>query len=985
MQNIFRRVTGWKWFPDADAVNAPEGVLLRADNTIPDRLGARSIRLGSSTLYSGFQEQRVHSLYAPGLQGVTYLLAGVDDQVYRDGASFGETFAGSDDIFFGDDSYQAFMARSTTKKKFDGTNFYNWGIAAPEFAATAVAVDALTSTVASFDSAESPAFNANEGTKTFVNNYAGTANAAMSLVPDATTGRGSVSKTFPADTDYLNISGGSGGPTDLFDIRAWLQDPRRVDKITIMFGLSTGADPFLDDYYYFTFNIRNDGTADAKDPATGSSAAYQVSNTKLLAALTPDEITALQSPEQASAVLKRLGGSVGPTSTSRPDAQQNSPSWGHFTVTRGQFIRVGHTKDRDWSTIRGFKVVYTAVPGATDAIYLDDAIWTGGGDRALTGTFQVGYRFARRFLDTNGNTVYTELSPMSPVSDPVVLRQQTMQITIPATSLSGADPQVDTVWVYLYGGWLNTFYRFVVTSSEVNTGMTIDELTNPSGSNFNQPEERVRLTSHGFTYAPGHGGGGNDLIFTIRKSELEALVDNQPFEPGAVGPPDNIVGIAGPYANRMFVLTEEGWIYPSTMTSPSCFSLYHTLDCRKYGDAHWIVKTANGIYAGFSKDIIRIAGTGAEDEAHIIVDLQAIPTNVANPPVDAMVSTDGNAIFYRSADGLMIFNGATATPVPFAGTSLLWRGERRHESDPVNKSGRFRLGIYNHDLYMLTPEALVSDPAALWKFQSDPEQQWSRFVYPKTFISIYRHPDGRLLAGGTDGSISVLESGNEDFESQISAHILTPISEGENPLARKLTQDFQFHGNTGGSNATITFIKDNDSTTTLQKVISLANAGVYRNNLLDLGLFLKIQLRITGNFNTFTMNAINLQIVQRPQMLMFLDTGPILADQSSESGRHIAWISYVEIDLYSPVDLLLDIYKMDVLHATLPVVVTPNKRDVVTLPMPRGTKAHRVRFVLRTSNPDGVGDIGFECYSFQAKHAVSGVVTELDYTKGENG
>ena len=69
MQNLLSRPIG-KWTPDADEVGAPEGVLLRADNTVPDETGARALRAGSAPLYEGFQEQRVESLYGTEIDGV---------------------------------------------------------------------------------------------------------------------------------------------------------------------------------------------------------------------------------------------------------------------------------------------------------------------------------------------------------------------------------------------------------------------------------------------------------------------------------------------------------------------------------------------------------------------------------------------------------------------------------------------------------------------------------------------------------------------------------------------------------------------------------------------------------------------------------------------------------------------------------------------------------------------------------------------------
>jgi hypothetical protein len=716
MPTLFQKTSNWIWYPDADATNAPSGALLRATNVVPDEQGGASLRAGKTTLYSGFQDTRVQTLHTPALQGSTYRFAGAGQTVYRDGFPLQVEFSGRGDISMGDDAYQAFFARGNTRRKFDGENFHNWGIEAPKSKVTLTAVDAPDAKVASFDSNEKPEFDINEGTSNFVNNYRDKANKALQLIPDSGTGRASCSKKYKAPQDFINIGGSIGGDTDLFDIRVWLEEPRKVDKVTFMFGLTPGDDPFADDYFHFEFLIKNDGKVKLKKEQDTALQAYKASTSRLLAALTPSEITAVQSPEQAGAIVKRLTSLVGQESFERPDSQQNSPAWGHFTVNRSQFKRVGKGNG-DWRTVRGFKIVYTVIPGSTKSLYVDDAIWVGGGARSLTGTFRIGYRFARLFRDTGGNEIYTELSPMSPLSDEITLAQQTMQITIPNFSLQNKDAQVNQCWVYIYGGWLDTFYRVAVTSAFVNSGMTIDELTNPSGGGFDGVDKaraRTRLTSHGFTYTQLNGQGvpagtgPQDLILTLRKTEVDILIENEIFEPGAAGPPENIISIAGPWRGRMFALTQEGWLYVSSAKRPSSFSLYQTIDLRKYGTPYWVVKTTGGVFVGCSEDIIRIAGSGQESSNHVQVDLYAEELNVANPPVDACVTQDGNAILYRSADGLQMFSGHSVEPVPYAGTSLLWRGYDRHGVDRLNTAaGRFRLAVDNHNLYMLAPEESV--------------------------------------------------------------------------------------------------------------------------------------------------------------------------------------------------------------------------------------------------------------------------------------
>ena len=1151
MPSLFRKTSGWRWSPDSDAVNAPEGALLRAHNTIPDEHGSRSLRAGSVAIYTGLQEQRVHSLYTPTLQNTVWRLAGVDNQAYKNGVSFGTEFDGSGDMAFSDDSYQAFIARGKTKKKWDGTTLNNWGISAPNLKPTLVAVDAITANVAIFASTGeddvpttgvSSEFTINEGTSNFVANYASTASAALELIPATGTGRASCSKIFSADIDYQDIGGGVGTETDLFDMRVWLEEPRKVDKVTIMFGLNTGSDPFVDDYYEFTFQIKNDGKVDIKEEQSSAIAAYKASTNRLLLNLDPEEITNVQSPEAAGAIVKRLSSLVGGSSLARSDSAQNSPSWGHFTVTRGQFKRVGKTSGRDWKTVRGFKVVYVSTPGSTESFYLDDAIWTGGGARSLTGTFSVGYRFARDFMDENDNKIYTEMSPMSPLSAELTLSQQTLQITIPSSSLGSKDPQVTQVWFYLYGGWLDTFYRIAVTSAAPATGMTIDDVSGRRGgsTNFDTPSERTRLATMGFSVATSGAGAASDLVVSIVKSELDAMIENEVFEPGAGGPPNNIIDIAGPWGGRQFALTKEGWVYPSSAKRPSSFSLYHTVDLRQYGTPYWAAKTSSGIFVGCSKDIIRIAGSGAESANHITTDLYADPLGVANPPVDDTHAVDGNSIIYRSADGLMMFSGNSSSPVPTAGTSLLWKGYERYSVSPLNiEGGRFRLAIDNHDLYMLAPEAITksstvtitsreqtsplrdeatvvqsghqystgsrvrisgaeqtqyngdfpaivaraitsiarvtttatvtttlehglatddvvvisganqadyngsqtitvtstttftytvddtnspttpatgtitaspqnkffytmllkptvttatgtinsinaTDPVSLWKYQPDQSPpQWERYTYASiTPLSIHREPDGSLLMGTTDGKVNEIEIGTTDRGADIPIEILTPIDEGGNPLSRKVAADFQLHGSTANTAGKVGFRKDGAEDNTTEVDFATSINKVFRSKLSDLGTFLKLQLLITGSFNTFSLQALGVSYRPLPQQVMFLDSGYIIPPD----GTDLAWITDVEFDVQSPVDLTMKIYKDGgVLHDTATISVTANQRDVYRIQPIRGTKGRRLRFTFETTNSSGEGNIGFEPYGLRIRFKGSGNFTELGIGGGDQG
>lgn len=981
MDNLYKAIEGLAWTPDADSINAPAQCVLRADNTVPDVQGARVLRKGSTLKYALPNVSRVHSLYQVHLQGVDYLMAGADNRVFVNGALVGDAFDGTGDIIFGDDAYQSFAARGTVKKKWDGTTLNNWSIDAPALAPVLSAAAAVTASVASFDSAESPAFVINEGTAAFVPDKALTAGAAMQLKPDAGTGRASASKKFVSDQDFFNIATVTGSDTDLFDITVWFQDWRKVDRVTVMFGLGTGADPYADDYYYFDFNIRQQDVVNIKDPKAAAAAAYKVAAQQTLASLSPQDVTNVRSPQEAADVLARLGRYVGPQSRQRIDAQEASPAWGHLSVSRGAFSRQGGTPGRSWSTVRAFKVVFVEIPGSSEVAYFDTAMWTGGGDLSLTGTFTVGYRFARKFTTNNGTKVYYELSPMSPISTPITLNQQSLTVTIPAAALAGKDPQVGEVWTYIQGGWLDTYYRFAVLTATPRTGMQIDDIWSPIGGDFNSPEKRSHLLSWGFSQAPGAGAASADLVFSSGLSELQILIDNEKYVPGTVKAPDNIVAIAGPWQGRMFVLDSQGFLWPSSGESPSSFSFYHAIDLRRYGTPLWLVNTSSGIAAGFSDDIIRIAGTGDETVDRAQVDLYGDPLNVGNPPIDKCVMTDRNAVVYRSADGMMILTGSTLNPVPAAGTSLLWRGQSRHGVSAVNLTGRFRVDVSHHILYTLVSEGTISDPATIWQYNPD-FKQWSRLIYPFTPISVIREmTTGNIYVGTTDGRVMQIETGVQDSGADIAVEIHTPFSDGGDKLRRKDVADIQIHCSTGGKAGLVSFLLDIDADPVWTIPLISAGTGEYRSSIDGIPPFLHAQMRFTGSFSEFILREYNLTYRARPQQTMLLDCGFIIP----ENGGDMAWLTEGRLDVYSMSDLLVYVIRDGVQYGDpLPVVVNPGVRGLYRVVFPKATKARRLQLKVATTAAPGYQDPGFEPYSFRVRHRGSGNMTELLQATGDN-
>ena len=990
MKNLYKRGAPVGWMPDADAVNAPEGALLRADNIVPDETGVLALRRGSTTLrtsLTGQDEQTgVHTIYsaplpAPNPDGTWYDVSACGDRVYvhetaagteRVVDTLGKT--GDGDAVFSDDSYQIFMARGTDKKKWDGETLWNWPIPAPQIAATMAAATAIRTVIATFASTGDTSIPANttaalttpEGTSAFSAGYAGTSNTCVELTPNASTGRASYCKIWTADLDCYKILGNEGGQTDLIDFYVWLEEPRKVDKITIMFGLGTGTDPFIDDYYYFDFNIKNASTVNIKDSASYAAAAYTKSVNIGQSVLEPSDVTNIKTPTEVKEVLNRLGRFAGSRSRERQDSAQASPAWTHFTVTRGQFNRVGNTSGRSWSTVRGAKLIYIAVPGSTEKVRFDDLSIIGGGDRVFVGTFQCVYRFVR------DNGTYLELSPVSPTSTPITLNQQTLSVSLSGAAMGFADPQVTQIWVYLFGGFLDTYYRVaVIQSQQLYSNFSLNEFDPTTDGVQDQQDMRSGIAVE-FRILPGFSPTG-DIILTVRKSELDVLIENVVLEPGAIGIPDNIVAIAGPWLNRLFCVTDEGYVYPTSSTSPSNCSVFHAIDLRRYGDPMWAVTTSGGVYVGFTKDVIRIAGSGDESADRSSLDLYPEPLNIGNPPVDRAVYTDGATVIYRSADGLMSLTGVTVAAVAQGVTSLLWRGYSRHNLDPLNTStGRFRCVVDNQILYLLVTEGTGTSPTALWRVNLV-TRMWSRTYYPAhTLLSLHRPKDGRLLAGTLGGSVLKLEDGVQDDGANIPVRILWPWADGGSPFARKVPFDTQIHANTGDLVGALKITTDGDTAGTSYP-FSTRKDDIYRIDTSAVPTFVKARYEVTGDFFTFRLQGVNTTYRELAQQMMVVDTGYIIPPEPSD----MAWLQEAEVDCMSASDLSLEVYLDDVLYTTQPVTVKPNVRSVYPVPLPRGTKGRRPRLLLRTTAADGSGQIGFECWRMRVRLRGSGNMIEI--------
>lgn len=788
------------WVPDADSVNGPVDGLLRADNLTLDELGAVSLRLGSAKINGvAFADTDVHSLFTASLSGTRYRMAGATNAVYANGSSIASGVAGSGDIAFGSHQGQILFARSTTKKKYDGSTVRNWGITQTGGTPTVAGLAADSKVFATCNSADAEfTWNEDDGTGAgYAAGYDGTANGAIVLRPSTTTGRGTVTKTFGSDQDFTAYSGGQvGSDNDIIEFYVYTNEPVSLLQLRLMIDVnSSSSERFENDYYFFDFDpekpqaVANDDGLSRNYSAQG----YQrrrVRQTILQERNDPggDEVAGVDEIVTVPKLMRQ--------------------GWTRFSVRRSQMQRVGNTTGKDWSSVRAVAFTVRVSGGGTASLLrFDNVRIIGGAQRPLLGAYKWAYVLVR-----NSGT-YNAISAVSAYSAETIFEAGGATITVPADG--SRDSQVNEIWLYRFGGVMDGFYRVTVKTGVSGTGaVTIDDTT----------------------------------------SDADAMVTNVKLQTDNTTPPDNIIDIEGPYFDRTFALTSTD-LYPSRRLNPDSFAtgqVVHIAGADEVG--YWVKKALGGIYIGTSKDIYRLDGTGAElpDDT---IDFTLTPLNIDHPPVNDAIAQDGNLLVYFADDGWRAMAGSGSKSLT-GYTSLLYRGLTRHGVSPVNLStGRFRAAIAKGRLVAMTPEgASTTSTGILYRYVADADV-WYRHSYTPTFRCVYREPDGTLIASDTSGFVWTLDSGTQDAGSDIAIVMWTKVDDAGMPYQRKDPNDLRVRIDTGGNAATLAIHLDGSGSVATNGTKTLAQNGeaVELEDLTTnaLPVFTQAQYRVTGSFSTF--------------------------------------------------------------------------------------------------------------------------------------
>lgn len=950
------------WVPSYDDSSAPPNGLLRMDNCILDDLNVVSVRKGSDPLYT-LDELDVHSLFSTTVDGVNFRYAGAGASTYRNGNKIVTGFDGDGDIAFGAYAGQVMMARGTVKKKDDGNTVRRWGVQAPP-TPTAAAVVGSEDTIIAGSSGEGAAWvYANGSFNSYVAGEDGSGNAATKWNTDD-------SGVITATHDFGGTRDYSGLPEDLFEVFVNLSSTQALASFILQFDCNDGS--FHRDFFFHIF------TPD--DPAFP---------------IKPD-VQALSGADVTSGNFDVVGSDRGrfqvlgdPLSPPPAVIIQRGADFSLLSVVRSAMERSGQTAGKDWDTIRAVRfqfnfkgdessenistVAVEAPPGTVTTHGTNTTTVSPIAEKATIQTLKLsrgpltGVYKARAVYVANLSSYQIKGVP-SGESNQVEVKHGTINLHVTAS----ADPQVDQIWVYLFGGSLDNWYRTLGPFPNTTATVSLDS------------SDRDMLTL--------------DEVLELDNAE----------------PPDSIVGIAGPHFSRLFALDVDGLLHPSRILNPDSFATGQGLQVSDKSKTYfWVAKTLGGLYVGASDDIYRISGDGAEAPDGSI-NFRIDPLNIASPPIAPGFAVEGNTLFYVAAGGWHEFNGQNTIPLR-EDEDLLWKGYTRFGVSPVDLTGRFRAAASKQVLVTVTPETINSAKMRIDEFPAAPHgggldsldrsryplfgfesnrpnfpgstvhrydgrlKRWYRHIYPHNIKSVYRDVNGSIMAGDSAGNVLTLDSGTDDSGVPIPVEIWSRLDDQGSPLFRKDSFDFQIHVDTHSQQTAVYMytdklpLDDNSIPTQPDKVIAgiiADGSGPFRANTSDVPPYLRMVTRIIGSFSHgFILNGFTHTFRARPQLALRRDTGYVNLDRAGA----INWLRGVWIRVWATGNLQVIAFLDDVQQAPILVQdIKPNQTTKYWVPFPRNFFAYQLRVAIQSAD-----DQPFELYSVSMRTGAAGDITEL--------
>ncbi|MFA4834861.1 MAG: hypothetical protein WC749_02150 [Dehalococcoidia bacterium] len=260
---------------------------------------------------------------------------------------------------------------------------------------------------------------------------------------------GIAQKTLNMDLSYFSTPGDAGEYLTLL-LSFFAQDLINVKSIVIKFSCSAGGG-YADDFYQMIVNINGNSTVQLVEAGSGmiSATDTMIETTEVDPYILTGDVVPGETETQKQYDLQTILAGVTPAA---------SMSWANLNILQTDFLRVGSTVGRDWSTITGVRIEVTPMNANAEVNF--DNCSLGGGN--LFGSYWV----AVAYQDELGN-----YGPYSNFIGPVTVAAQPLNITGLTVD---SDPQTTKRRLAILGGSL-TQPMVAYLNNNAATSMTYDD------------------------------------------------------------------------------------------------------------------------------------------------------------------------------------------------------------------------------------------------------------------------------------------------------------------------------------------------------------------------------------------------------------------------------------------------------------------------------------------------------------------------------
>ena len=277
------------------------------------------------------------------------------------------------------------------------------------------------------------------------------------------------------------------------------------------------------------------------------------------------------------------------------------------------------------------------------------------------------------------------------------------------------------------------------------------------------------------------------------------------------------------------------------------------------------------------------------------------------------------------------------------------------------------MAIADGVLNMLTPEGTdTTSTTVIYKYNFA-QQQWYRHPYGQSWRSIFREPDGTLVAGNTSGFVWKLDdaSTSGDAGTGIAVTLWTRVDDFEMPFKPKRAESFLARLDTGATAATFAVHKDGSDSSILTGTPNQNGQTLFSKNLAQ-KKFRQLQWRLSGSFTTFRFYGYTIQFVEAPESVEVFDSGSI---DFSTAG--IVFVRSLRLKAQTEVTLTVTPYLDGVAQSTKTISASSPEAKVYEVPLGREMKATQPRFIV--SAPAGQT---FEPYWLECSYRAAGNMSE---------